>query len=294
MQKESFFYALIFATAVLCGVSCKKYEVKQEGAWTDAQAAVGAGTPRSIIYLDAGGLWGCTRYGKSKKLLVSSTSGIGKISISPDYSKIAYKKDNMITIIDSTGQVIKANIPATSIYYINWHHDNKMLYGIDYSTNKLVSVYGPALPAGLPQMLIQSQFDNFNFAYITKENDLFYANNSNASYYLAYGKNGSNGNHQYLYNYTNGLLAADEFHIANNGIDAVVIRNGGNRPRVEIKIQNRGFTKEIYSSDDILLRYPDGDYLESRINGYGVAVISTRSACKSVCYLTGSGVFDAK
>jgi hypothetical protein len=299
MQKKSIFYGLIFLVALLTGVSCKKYEVQHDGAWTDAQAKTGPDIARSIVYVDNQGLWACTKSGKNRKLLyVNTASGIARVSISPDYSKIAYQQAGKITVIDSTGKVLKNNITANTITHFDWYHDNKMLYGVDYAIDKVVPLYGGVLPIGLPQMVLYG-LDSPNFAYITKEDDLLYNNNcySTSTPYLAYIKKGTT-NPQYLDNYTSTWAVSEEFHIANNATTALLMHNFGSRYRFGLEIKNRTIAEITDYDEYALFLYPNGDELRSRLNS-GIQFFSegsNASPCSDYdgCQITDYTIYDAK
>jgi hypothetical protein len=298
MQKIIYIGVLFCLACVWNG--CKKYETRNEGAWTDAQAKKGIGMPRFIVYATDKGIF-MTGKGlrNTKQILKDSVSVITRVSISPNHDKIAYRTNlGKINVIDSTGKKLVSNLAGDNIKFFEWHSNNQLLYGVknEYRVNEVVALQG-VLPAGLPRYAPADISEVLLFAYITKENDLFYSTalvGWNTYSYLVYIKNGSTVQQKKMH--ITGYFAPQDIRIMNCSTEGVSF-DFDRSMTAYFTIENRAFTAYFnQQNDEVWLDFPDGSVIKR--NNIRLTYVPTSSESRycpnGECQFPDTEIFDAK
>jgi hypothetical protein len=299
--------AICGAGLLLLATSCKKYEPQFEGAYTDAVTTKPV-LPHSVALIINNDLYTMDAEGRSLKKLTNSGSINTRVVISPDYTKIAFRSNNDICTIDSSGN--NFTVVGNSAYHasFDFHNNSTLLYAYNTTTKKVVALTG-TLPTGLPQPKIINLFngDAIN-VYITPENDLFYnkrdipVGSSSYDYSLCYAQNGSStitttSNSGGYINMRVNVTGTTAILFPYDSYDDIEIITLKNRSFVESTrpsfLDNVRFVCPLAAADTYLVyvretNYSSADWLQL----YNTT--SCKTGCTAYKQISGGLIFDAK
>lgn len=290
-------YIFCLFALVFCTTSCKKYEPRYEGAWTDAKAGQGQklNVTRNIVYVMPDGIWTTDGINAPKHVLTDNISVIKRVSISPKYDKIAFiKNTGSITVIDSNGAVLATLPNPNNIQHFEWYHNNNLLYGTQTTAGnrKIVALYGGTLPT-LPTLTLTYSNEDLLFAYITKDNDIFYSSRVVNALARLYYKKSTGGSPIIKNDDTNYYYAPTDIRIGNNSTSATLFDNPTNY-LYNVTLDNRSFnysTSDYQSNTQIY--FGDSKYVSDYLS-FRYYDRADNNACYNGCPIADTQIFDVK